>query len=202
MWQVVFWTFLGFLFGSIPFSVLAGRFFVKTDIRRYGDGNPGGTNAWKAGGWRVGLLAIVLDIAKGYFPVMLAKNNGISEWMLLPVSLAPVLGHMFSPWLKFRGGKALGATGGVWLALIGVKSFIIYALLTLPVLAIQCEHAVAANAGFISLLVYLYFIERSPLLVSIMLLNSLLVAWKHRQELSRPIQLRPWMMGILGRRHA
>lgn len=202
MWQVVFWTLLGFLFGSIPFSVLVGRLFVKTDIRRFGDGNPGGTNAWKAGGWKVGLLAIVLDIAKGYFPVSMARNDGISEWMLIPVALSPVLGHMFSPWLKFRGGKALGATGGVWLALIGVKAFLIYALLTLPVLAIQCEHAVAANAGFISLLIYLTFIERSPSLVTIMLLNTLMVAWKHRQELGRPLQLRPWMMAFLGRRHA
>jgi len=50
--KVIFWTLLGFLAGSFPFSIVVGRIFLKTDIRLYVDGNPGGTKAWKAGGWR------------------------------------------------------------------------------------------------------------------------------------------------------
>ena len=199
MEQVFLWTILGFLAGSIPFSILVGRIFLKTDIRLYGDGNPGGTNAWKAGGWRIGLLVSILDISKGFFPVMLAIRAGVSEWGLIPVGLSPILGHAFSPFLKFRGGKALGATGGVWIALIGFKALVIYALLTLPVLALQVEHAVAANAGMISLLGYAVLIDQSPFLITFGILNTLAVAWKHRKELRCPIHLRPWMVNLLGR---
>jgi len=200
--QVVFWTLLGFLSGSIPFSLLVGRIFLRTDIRRYGDGNPGGTNAWKAGGWRVGLLAAVLDISKGYVPVILARHAGIADWQLVPVALSPILGHAYSPFLNFHGGKALGATGGAWMALIGFKALVIYAMLTLPILALQVEHAVAANAGMLSLLGFAILVDKSPFLILFALLNTLLVGWKHRKELHRPIQLRPWMVDLLGRRSA
>lgn len=200
--QAIRWSLLGFFTGSIPFSFLVGKIFLKTDIRRYGDGNPGGTNAWKAGGWRIGLLAGLLDVSKGYLPVVLARYYGISGWELVPVALSPILGHAFSPFLKFHGGKALGATGGVWLALIGVKALVIYALLTLPVLAMQVEHAVAANAGMISLLGYAFLFNCSPSLITFAVLNTLVVAWKHRKELSRPIQARPWVNNLRMRRSA
>ena len=202
MSQVVLWTLLGFLSGSIPFSLLVGRIFLRTDIRRYGDGNPGGTNAWKAGGWRVGLLAAVLDISKGYVPVILARHAGIADWQLVPVALSPIMGHAYSPFLNFHGGKALGATGGAWMALIGFKALVIYAILTLPILALQVEHAVAANAGMLSLLGFAILVDKSPFLILFALLNTLLVGWKHRKELHRPIQLRPWMVDLLGRRSA
>lgn len=200
--QIIFWTIQGFMLGSIPFSVIVGRIFLKTDIRLFGDGNPGGTNAWKAGGWRIGLLVAVLDIGKGYLPVILARQAGVSSWSLVPVALAPILGHAFSPFLRFKGGKALGATGGVWLALIGLKALVIYALLTLPILALQVEHAVAANAGMLSLLGYAVLVDQSPSLILFAVLNTILVGWKHRKELRRPIQLRPWMGNLLGRKSA
>ena len=202
MAQGLFWTLLGFLAGSIPFSILVDRIFLKTDIRLYGDGNPGGTNAWKAGGWRTGLLATLLDMSKGYLPVILALHSGVSDWWLVPVALAPILGHTFSPFLNFHGGKALGSTGGVWIALIGFKALVIYALLTLPILALQVEHAVAANAGMLSLLGFAILVDRSPYLILFSVLNTLVVAWKHRKELSRPIQMRPWMVDLLGRKSA
>ncbi|MCX7750165.1 MAG: glycerol-3-phosphate acyltransferase [Candidatus Bipolaricaulota bacterium] len=109
---------LGFAVGSLPFSVWLGRIAARADIRGVGDGNPGAVNAWRAGGWKVGLLALVLDAAKGALPVALARTvGGLSGWPLLPVALAPLLGHAFSPWLRFRGGKAVAATFGAWSAL-------------------------------------------------------------------------------------
>lgn len=198
--QAIIWAMLGFFTGSIPFSVLLSRLFLKDDVRRYGDGNPGGANAWKAGGWSMGVLVTLLDMAKGYLPVMLALNSGITGWEIVPVALAPILGHAFSPFLKFRGGKALAATGGVWFALLGVKAFGIYLLLTLPVLAFQMEGAVAANAGLLSLLVFVIWFENSPSLVVFAVLNICVVAWKHRRELFHPMQLRPWVVNLLTRR--
>jgi len=199
MEQSIFWALLGFIAGSIPFSVLVGHIFLRKDIRLYGDGNPGGTNAWKAGGWRIGLLAALLDISKGYLPVHFACRYGVSGWFLVPVALAPILGHAFSPLLKFRGGKALSTSGGVWLALAGPKILIVYALVTLPVLALQVGPAVAANARMLFFPGYTLWFDRSPYLVAFALLNMGVVAWKHRKELSYPIQLRPWITDLLRR---
>jgi glycerol-3-phosphate acyltransferase PlsY len=202
MRQVIFLVLLGFFTGSVPFSVIACRIFLKTDVRQYGDGNPGGTNAWKAGGWSIGTLVVILDMFKGYLPVMLARRAGLSGWELVPVALAPILGHAFSPFLKFHGGKALGTTGGVWIALIGFKALAIYLLLTLPVLALQGEDALASNSGLLSLLGYTVWIENSPWLITFALFSACLVAWKHRKELVRPFRLRPWVTNMLTRRNA
>ena len=114
----IFWIFLAFLSGSLPLSVWIGKYFLHKDIRQYGDGNPGATNVWKAGGAFWGCVAILMDGSKGFFPVALANYEyGWQGWPLVAVAVAPVLGHAFSPFLNFQGGKALAATFGVWLGL-------------------------------------------------------------------------------------
>ncbi len=115
---VLLFTLLGLAVGSLPFAVWLGKLGARRDIREVGDGNPGAANAWRAGGWRIGLLALLLDVAKGALPLALARTvGGLWGWPLLPVALAPLLGHAFSPWLRFRGGKAVASTFGVWSAL-------------------------------------------------------------------------------------
>ncbi len=112
------WTVTGFLLGSLPLSVWLGRLVLHTDIRGYGDGNPGGTNVARAGSRGLGLLVIVLDMLKAALPVALATYaSGVAGWPLVPVLLAPILGHAFSPFLGFHGGKALACTFGAWSAL-------------------------------------------------------------------------------------
>jgi acyl phosphate:glycerol-3-phosphate acyltransferase len=116
--QNLFWVILGFALGAIPFSLLVGKFALHTDIRSLGDGNPGGFNVWKAGGRFWAVLAVLLDGFKGAIPVGLAYSvYGVNGWPLIPVALAPLLGHIFSPFLKFRGGKGLSTTFGIWLGL-------------------------------------------------------------------------------------
>ncbi len=198
--NVVFWTLLAFLAGSIPFSVWMGKLFAKTDIRKIGDGNPGGFNAWKAGGTPVGLTAGLLDMFKGFIPVSLAAANGVAGWGILPVAVAPVLGHAFSPFLSFRGGKAVAATLGVWMALIGLSSWIAYAVFAVIALAFQIENAWSAIAGMLGLALYLW-LSRSP--VSIMATwagNFLVLVYKHRMELRLPFQIRPWAANLFVRR--
>jgi glycerol-3-phosphate acyltransferase PlsY len=196
--MILIWIFMGFLVGSIPFSLIFCKFFAKTDIFTVGDGNPGGTNALKAGGLKAGLPAILLDILKGFLPVWLAQRAGLAGWSLLPVCLAPVLGHAFSPFLRFRGGKALGATGGVWVALIGLGTFPVYGSLALPATLLQSEDAWSANAGMLALLGYAS-LSGQPWLVAFAALNAVLIAWTHRHDLARPPQLRLWVTHIFQR---
>jgi glycerol-3-phosphate acyltransferase PlsY len=132
------WTLLGFLLGSLPLSVWLGKLVLHTDIRGYGDGNPGGTNVMRAGSRTLGVLAIILDMLKAAVPVSLAHYVfHVAAWPLVPVMLAPILGHAFSPFLGFRGGKALACTFGAWTALtvpfgpfvMGGSVFVSYKLL-------------------------------------------------------------------------
>jgi glycerol-3-phosphate acyltransferase PlsY len=199
--NILFWSLFAFLCGSIPFALLLGRLFTKKDIRSVGDGNPGGTNALKAGGLKVGIPAILLEIGKGFLPVWLAQRFGLHGWSLVPVALAPVLGHAFSPFLKFHGGKALGATGGVWVALIGLWAFPVYASLALTLTLIQNEHSWSACAGMLALVGYA-ILQNEPWLVTLAALNAAVIFWTHRRALSRRPQPRRWVADLFARRGA
>jgi glycerol-3-phosphate acyltransferase PlsY len=103
---------------SVPFSVLVGRWFLHKDIRRYADGNPGTYNVFRAGGQKTGVLAACLDVGKGMPFVYLAHSffNLPAQAMVI-VAVGAVLGHAFSPFLQWHGGKAVAVTFGVLLAL-------------------------------------------------------------------------------------
>ena len=201
MVALLLWTLSGFIIGSIPFSVISGRLIAKKDVRAFADGNPGGMNAFKAGGLKAGLPAMLLDIGKGFLPVFLAQKYGLAGWSLVPVCLAPILGHAFSPFLRFHGGKALGATGGVWVALVGLWAFPIYAVLAVPLTILQTEDGWSANGGMLSLLGYAVLFGE-PWMVAFAALNAGLIAWTHRRDLTRRPQLRTWVVELLSRRGA
>lgn len=119
MVAVALWSILGFLLGSVPFAYVLVMVIIGEDVRNFGDGNPGAMNAWRAGGWQVGVPAIILDFLKGAIPVGLAHQvYGLSGWVIAPIALAPILGHAYSPFLEFRGGKSVSVTYGVWAGLL------------------------------------------------------------------------------------
>lgn len=113
------WVALFFMLGAIPFSVLTGRLFLREDIRLRGDGNPGAANVFKTGHISLGILAMVLDFSKGFVPLFLYlwERQSVPTGVWLLMAWAPVLGHAYSPFLKFKGGKAIAVTFGVWAAL-------------------------------------------------------------------------------------
>ena len=107
-----------FWLGAFPFSVCIGRWFLGKDIRDYGDGNPGAVNVFRAGGQKLGYLAVFLDVAKGVPFVLLAHSLlGLPDLAVVAVAVSAILGHAFSPFLRWRGGKSIAITFGVLLAL-------------------------------------------------------------------------------------
>ncbi|HAS28162.1 MAG TPA: hypothetical protein DCR59_03145 [Dehalococcoidia bacterium] len=121
-----------FLLGACPFSVWIGRKALGKDITRYGDGNPGSANVFRAGTITFGIVALILDIAKGipfiwlaYYVMHLPFSN------LLFIGFCAILGHAFSPFLKFKGGKAIAVTFGVLIALPQSQLLFIFAIFTL-----------------------------------------------------------------------
>ena len=160
---------VSFLCGSVPFAVLIGR-AKGIDIRSIGSGNPGASNLGRALGKRWGILCFVLDAGKGFVPTvvyggsvvvaMAARDRGVwadpaamvdgvvagpdgsLRWVL--VAVAAVLGHVFSPWLGFRGGKGVATGAGATLGLFPV--------VTVPaVLSTVVWYAVAKLSGYVGL---------------------------------------------------
>jgi glycerol-3-phosphate acyltransferase PlsY len=119
-----------FLLGACPFAVLIGRYLLHKDIREYGDHNPGAANVFKAGSTPLGFLAVFLEIAKGIPFVLLALLFfKFPEPEVLFVGLCAILGHAFSPFLRFRGGKATAVTFGVFLAIPNKEIVIVFVIL-------------------------------------------------------------------------
>ncbi|MGC9530319.1 MAG: glycerol-3-phosphate acyltransferase [Candidatus Bipolaricaulaceae bacterium] len=176
---------LGLSLGALPFSAWLAR-AVGADIRSTGDGNPGATNAWRAGGAKIGLPALLLDFLKGALPVAWGVALGLRGWALVPVILAPPLGHAFSPLLGFRGGKAVATTFGVWTgATAWLVPTVLGGLMTLSVLLkVPSAWAVMASGAGGLVLVSVYL--RDPALAVAFTLNLGLLAWRHRHDLLPP----------------
>jgi glycerol-3-phosphate acyltransferase PlsY len=186
MIALLIWITGSFLAGALPFSVWIGRLVLRTDIRRYGDGNPGATNVLRSGsrGWAA--VALLLDSFKGAIPVGLAYfGAGLSGWSLIMVTIAPVLGHAFSPFLGFRGGKAVAVTFGVWAGLtlwVGPTILGLGLGLWFAIVAVDGWAMMLAMATW---LIYLLVRQPEPSFLMIWAANTLILAWKHRTDLGR-----------------
>ncbi|MGQ9610433.1 MAG: glycerol-3-phosphate acyltransferase [bacterium] len=187
--HTLLWSLIGYLLGSIPFSVCLGKLVIHKDIRKYGDGNPGAINAWKAGGYKIGISALWLDFLKGAIPVGIAHFIfKIENINLFLVSLTPVIGHAFSPFLKFRGGKSIAVTFGIWTGLtlwtgptiLGIALGIFYLL--------KITDAWSVIFSMLVLGVYILIKQNNIFIIAIWICNLLILVWKHRYELRSKIR--------------
>ncbi|MFF2481428.1 glycerol-3-phosphate acyltransferase [Paenibacillus sp. NPDC058071] len=185
-----------FLSGSLMFSYWLGL-LGKKNIKSVGDGNPGALNLWKASGYRLGLLGVLLDFMKGYIPVLLVLSvwsDYASGYWIVPLALAPIAGHAFSPFLKGKGGKAIAVTFGVWSALTSFEASFVYALI-LALLAVLFRYKSKATAessekdglqvigGMILLAVYL-LVRLFPFAIMLVWAgNFAVLLYTHRKEL-------------------
>lgn len=191
---ILAWITAAFLSGSLPFSVWVGQLALRTDIRRYGDGNPGATNVLRSGSRNWAAIALLFDSLKGAIPVGLAYFwAGLTGWPLVVVALAPVLGHAFSPLLRFRGGKAVAVTFGIWTGLSLWEGPTVLGLALGLWFVIIAVDGWAMLLALFSLLAYLLLARPEPDLLTIWTGNTLILAWKHRADLAQWPQLRSWL---------
>ena len=119
---------LAFLIGAVPFGLVIGK-LKGVDLREKGSGNIGATNAMRTLGKPLGTLVFLLDTLKGWLPVFLAHQQASpSEW-LVGAGLAAVLGHIYSPFVRFKGGKGVATALGVLLGLdyrVGLGAFALF----------------------------------------------------------------------------
>lgn len=129
-----------FLLGAVPWGVILTRWRAGVDVRGYGSGSTGSTNALRVAGGQVAVAVLALDAAKGFLPALAARTTGEAPWLAGAVGVAAVVGHCWSPFIGFHGGKgvatATGATAALWP----------WALSLLPLVVV-----LAARTGFASL---------------------------------------------------
>lgn len=192
---MLLWIAVGFLLGSIPFALLLVRWLAGVDVRDYGDGNPGAGNAWRAAGWGLGMTTVIIEVAKGAAPVALAQSwGGISGWALVPVALAPVVGHAFSPWLKFHGGKAIAASFGMWFGLGGWLAPLALAVSMGMVHAVQSVDAWTVVTGFAMHFVFLLVWGAPPWMLICWCCCAAIVLYRQWPELHVPPARRGWTL--------
>jgi acyl phosphate:glycerol-3-phosphate acyltransferase len=108
---------IAYLVGSIPFAVVVSRAMGLPDPRSFGSGNPGATNVLRSGSKAAAVLTLAGDALKGWVPVWVAVRLGLDEPVVAVVALAAFLGHVFSVWLRLKGGKGVATAAGAILAL-------------------------------------------------------------------------------------
>jgi len=184
-----------YLLGAIPFSYLAGRVFEGIDLREHGSGNLGASNTFRILGAQAGGVVLVLDVAKGFFPVFvagkLAASAGAPVYLYtLPAAVAAVMGHMFSVYLRFGGGKGVATSGGAYLALSPIAVVCAFAV-WLMVFAAKRIVSLASLGAAVALPIAVYLVDRFDLWPShwsytaVTVVVSLVVIFKHRSNIRR-----------------
>jgi acyl phosphate:glycerol-3-phosphate acyltransferase len=184
-------TLLAYLIGSIPFSVIVSRVFAMPDPRSYGSGNPGATNVLRTGRKVPAALTLLGDAGKGCVAVFIAQRHGIGEnadLTVAAVAVAVTLGHMYSVFLRFRGGKGVSTALGVVLALdlyIAAGAVVTWAIIAFFFrISSLAALVTAVFVPFFSFL--LYDMNRFALEPAIALtIISLLLVWRHESNIRK-----------------
>lgn len=181
---------LGYLIGSIPFALVIGRVFYKTDVREYGSGNLGGGNAGRVLGKRAGLSTAALDLLKVSLVVLIARKTGGSDLVIALGALAAAIGHCYPLYAGFRGGKAVAPMYGF---LFGLFVFAgrspLYFFLPLIVFAIVLVlgrmTSLSSMISTIAVTVYICLIQESPAIKAVQVIFAVLILVRHRSNLAR-----------------
>ena len=185
-----------YLLGSIPFGYLAGR-FKGIDIRKVGSGNVGATNVVRALGKRYGYPVFALDVSKGFAAVMismLVAPGRTPEWNSpetfgIVAAISSVLGHLYPPWLKFKGGKGVATSAGALLALTPIATLIGVAIWIIVFWLTRYVSLASITAAIILPIVILVIGSHDrhngkPLVYSSICVAAVII-WRHRSNLSR-----------------
>jgi len=125
---------IAYILGSFPTSFIMGKLVKGIDIRDFGSGNVGATNALRILGTKYGVSALVIDMLKGFIAIFIGKLliNEPANLILILIGLAAILGHIFTIFLKFKGGKGVATSAGVFLALTPIAfsiAFLVFILI-------------------------------------------------------------------------
>jgi len=188
--KILFLMAIGYLIGSIPFALVIGKLFYKTDIREHGSKNLGGGNAGRVLGKTAGVAVMTLDILKVSFVVFLAVRLDGSGLAVACSGLAAAVGHCWPVFAKFRGGKAVATMYGFLFGLFvfagySPLAFFLPLLVFLLVLYLTKIIALSSIISAAAVTVYIWIVSDSLFISAAMAVFTVLILVRHRKNLER-----------------
>ena len=185
--KIFFLAILSYLIGSLPTAFILTKKIIGEDIRQFGSGNIGATNAARVLGIKMGILVAVVDILKGYFSVILIQlilPETTSLYITFLLALIVIIGHNFSIFLKFSGGKGVATTIGIVMRIFPVGFLIltiIWFLITISTRYVSLASILAA----VSLVFSSFFLKSSSAYFYFMVILAAGVIFTHRKNIAR-----------------
>lgn len=175
---------ISYLLGSVPTGLWLGQRLRGVDIREHGSKNIGATNTLRVLGKGLGAAALVGDIAKGAVSVLLVARLSAWEYAPLACGLAAIVGHTWSVFLRFTGGKGVATSAGVFLGLCPVPMAIAVAVFAAIVLSTRMV-SVGSISAAVALAIAINLLSDDPVLRAIVTLVCLIVVVRHRTNIAR-----------------
>ncbi len=200
MLWIITGIFTSYLIGSIPTAYIIGRILKGIDIRKFGSGNVGATNAWRVLGKGPGIAVLSLDAFKGIIPVVFLANILIKNSAIIPegilriiLGLSCIIGHNWTIFLKFKGGKGIATTLGVLIGLsIGISGLrVVMVLVILTWVAVFIVARIISLASVIAALalpIYAALLKQPKYLLFLSLILSLFAVIRHKANIIRLLQ--------------
>ncbi|MDD2523504.1 MAG: glycerol-3-phosphate 1-O-acyltransferase PlsY [Endomicrobiaceae bacterium] len=185
--DMVVYLILSYLSGAIPFAYVISKIFKKIDIRKCGSGNPGATNVFRVVSKPLGVLTFFLDAMKGFIPVYFASMINPSIYFVLTVAFVTLLGHVFTIFLKFKGGKGVATGCGIFVAFAPIVTLICFMVFAL-VLFLSKYVALSSITAAISLPICLAFFHYPNIIILFACLVAVLVIVRHIGNIRRIIK--------------
>ena len=186
---------IAYVLGSIPNALWVGKTFKNIDVREHGSKNTGSTNAARVLGPKLGIFTLILDILKGALPTylgivlgadLLTRMTGIDKLDVIVIGMAAILGHTFSLFLKFKGGKAVATTLGVFLVLVPY-AILILLVVFFVIFGLTRYVSLASIISAVVLPIAVYFTTRHIPLTVLGIIIGLLVIIRHKENIKRLI---------------
>jgi len=185
---------LSYLLGSFPTSIVVGKVFFRRDIRAEGSGNAGGTNTFRVFGWKAGVLVVLVDVGKGVAAALLASRLAAgsslpADAIRLACGTAATLGHVWTVFAGFRGGKGVATAAGTLAAVAPLPFLAALAAFALGILSTGIVSVGSLSAAVVFPAAALVFravgLPVSDVLLGFSFLLAPLIFWTHRKNIGR-----------------
>jgi acyl phosphate:glycerol-3-phosphate acyltransferase len=188
--KAVLWIIASYLIGSIPFGLVVSKGLYRQDLRKLGSGNIGATNVMRNFGVKPFVAVMILDMAKGLAAVKIASGIGLNPTIALLAGLAAIIGHNWSLYLKFKGGKGIATSGGVIIAAYPVAVSLAVVGMFVAIVLLTRIMSVASIAAALTFPISTAIVFSSKLHnfwphLAVAIIASLFALYKHRENIGR-----------------
>lgn len=176
-----------YLSGSVPWGVVLGRLLRGIDIRSYGSGNTGATNSLRILGWRIAVAVGLLDLLKGLVPIVIARWLDAPEWTVALMAIAATIGHCWSPFMAFRGGKGMATGGGAAIGMLPILILMLPLMIVIVALTryVSLGSLVATVTGLTLVFAFAALSDFPWSYALAVLCISVIIIGKHRGNIAR-----------------